>query len=129
MGDQPLWEPKFVPEINPETTMEEMVARAATLKKMAERKFVRFQKDIQEMVDKTFHEAEDVNTVKEKRKEVESYTTIYEENLIWLENRYSVQGPSKKKELDLIDKSYKTLEERRDAVREICREVDEKIDK
>jgi hypothetical protein len=67
--------------------------------------------------------------VKEKRKEVERYTSIYEENLIWLENRYSVQGPSKKKELDLIDKSYKTLEERRDAVREICREVNEKIDK
>ena len=124
-----MWESKFVPDINPETTLEEMVGRAATLKKMAERKFVRFQKDIQEMVVKTFHEAEDVNTVKEKRKEVESYTTIYEENLIWLENKYSVQGPSKKKELDMIDKSYKTLEERRDAVREICREVDEKIDK
>ena len=70
MGDQPLWEPKFVPEINPETTMEEMVARAQTLKKMAERKYGRFTKDIQEMLDKTFHEEEDVNTVKEKRKEV-----------------------------------------------------------
>ena len=93
-----MWESKFVPDINPETTLEEMEGRAKTLKKLAERKYGTFQKDIQEMVDKTFHEAEDVNTVKEKRKEVESYTSIYEENLIWLENRYSVQGPSKKKE-------------------------------
>ena len=129
MGDQPLWEPKFVPEINPETTMEEMVARAQVLKKMAERKYGRFTKDIQEMLEKTFHEDEDVNNVKEKRKEVLSYTTAYEENLSWLETKYSVQGPTKKKELDLIDKSYKTLEERRDAVRETCKEVLEKIDK
>ena len=48
-----MWESKFVPDINPETTLEEMVGRAATLKKLAEGKFGTFQKDIQEMVDKT----------------------------------------------------------------------------
>ena len=81
------------------------------------------------MVDKTFYEAVDVSIVKEKRKEIEGYTVKYEETLTWLENRYTVQGSSRKKELESIDKNYKVLEERRDAVRIICKEVNEKIDK
>ena len=124
-----MWESKFVPDINPETTLEEMEGRAKTLKKLAERKYGTLKKDIQEMVDKTFYEAVDVSIVKEKRKEIEGYTVKYEETLTWLENRYTVQGSSKKNELESIDKNYKVLEERRDAVRIICKEVNEKIDK
>ena len=73
MGDQPIWESKFVPDINPETTLEEMEGRAKTLKKLAERKYGTFQKDIQEMIDKTFYEAVDVNTVTEKSRELHSH--------------------------------------------------------
>ena len=127
MGE-PLWEQKFIPEINAETTVEEMVARAQVLKKMAERQYGRFTKELQEMLEKSFYEDEDVNMVKEKRKEVLSYTTAYEDNLSWLETKYSVLGPTKKKEVESIDKSYKTLEDRRDAVRETCKEVLKRID-
>ena len=90
-------ESKFVPDINPETTLEEMEGRAKTLKKLAERKYGTFEKDIQEMIDKTFYEAVDVSIVKEKRKEIEGFTVKYEETLTWLENRYTVQRSSRKK--------------------------------
>ena len=53
---------------------------------------------MQEMIDKTYYEAVDVSIVKEKRKEIEGYTVKYEETLTWLENRYTVQGSSRKKE-------------------------------
>ena len=105
------------------------MARAQVLKKMAERQYGRFTKELQEMLDKDFYEDEDVNIVKEKKKEVLRYITAYEETLSWLETKYSVIGKTKKKEVDSIDESYKTLEERRDAVRETCKEVLEKIDK
>ena len=96
MGE-PLWEQKFSPEINAETTVEDMVARAQVLKKMAERQYGRFTKELQEMMDKDFYEDEDVNIVKEKKKEVLRYITAYEENLSWLETKYSVIGKTKKK--------------------------------
>ena len=70
MADQDMWESKFVPDINPETTIEEMEGRAKTLKKLAERKYGTFEKDMQEMIDKTYYEAVDVSIVKEKRKEI-----------------------------------------------------------
>ena len=102
---------------------------AKALKKLADRKFASFEKEMVGILERTYHEEEDSNMVKEKKKETETCTTKYEESICWLDSVYSAERGNKRKgELKDIEDTYKVLEERRDSVRRIVKEVNAKIE-
>ena len=124
-----LWEDKYIPSSSSETTVEEKEGMAAALKKLAERKFVTFEKEMIGILERTYHEEEDSNMVKEKKKETETCTNKYEEAICWLDSVYSAEkGTNRKGELKDIEDNYKVLEERRDSVRRLVKEVNAKIE-
>ena len=86
MSTPDMWEAKCVPNSSSETTVEEKEGMAKTLKKLAERKFGSFEKEMKEMMERAYYEEEDSNIVKEKWKETEAFTDKYKEAMCWLES-------------------------------------------
>ena len=86
MASPDLWEDKYVPSSSSETTVEEKEGMAKALKKLVERKFVTFEKEMIRILERKYHEEEDSNMVKEKKKETETCTNKYEESICWLES-------------------------------------------
>ena len=102
---------------------------AKALKKLAERKFASFEKEMIGILEIKYHEEEDSNMFKEKKKETETCTNKYEESICWLDSVYSAEKRTKRnKELKDIEDNYKVLEERRDSVRRLVKEVNAKIE-
>ena len=129
MSTPDMWEAKYVPISSSETTLEEKEGMAKALQKLAQRKFASFEKEMNGMLDRTYYEEGDSNIVKEKKKETDTFTDKYEEAICWLESSYSGEkGAKRTKELKDIDENYKVLEERRDSVRRLVKEVNAKID-
>ena len=68
MSTPDIWEAKYVPISSSETTVEEKEGMAKAMKKLAERKFASFEKEMNGMLERTYYEEGDSNIVKEKKK-------------------------------------------------------------
>ena len=63
------------------------------------------------------------------KKDTEACTSKYEKAITWLDSVYSAERGNKNKgEIKDIEDNYKVLEERRDSVRRIAKEVNAKIE-
>ena len=69
-----LWEDKYIPSSSSATTVEEKEGMAAALKKLAERKFITFEKEMIGILERTYYEKENSNLVKEMQKNTEACT-------------------------------------------------------
>ena len=79
MSSPDMWEAKYVLISSSETTVEEKEGMAKALKKLSERMFASFEKEMNGIMERTYYEEEDSNIVKEKKKETDTCTHKYEE--------------------------------------------------
>ena len=113
-------EEKFTPDIQ-NMNLEEQQGAAHALKKLAERKFRRFGRDIQEVIDKDHYDEDDFRKVKEIKKDTEAITDKYEEILTYLDSVYSAKPKKMEKELKEVKENFEEIEQRRDTVRKKVR--------
>ena len=91
-------EEKFLPDID-KMSLEEQQGAASALKRLAERRFQRFDRDSQEMIEKDHYEEDDFKKLKEIKKDTEVITDKYEEALTYLDSAYSAKATKFTKEL------------------------------
>ena len=120
-------EEKFPPDMQ-NMNLEEKQGAASALKKLAERRFRRFEREIQEMIDKEHYEEDDFRKVKEIKKDTEVITDKYEEILTYLDSAYSAKPKKMDKELKEVTENFDEIEQRRDTVRQKIKEANEHIE-
>ena len=85
-------------------TLDEQAGVARAIKKLAERRFTKFEKDMDEIIARTYYDEEDFKKVKDLKKETDEYTDKYEEIITYSESCYAGKPGKKKKEIKEIVK-------------------------
>ena len=57
-------------------SLEEQAGVATAIKKLAERRFTKFEKDVEEIIGRTYYDEEDFKKVKDMKKHTDEYTEI-----------------------------------------------------
>ena len=104
-------------------SIEEQAGVAVANKKLAERRFEKFKKGIEEVKDRGFFYEYDIQKIKDPQRDTEETTTRFEEIITFLEGVYSGKERKKEKELEDIVKCFEVITERRDTVIKMVKEA------
>ena len=73
-----MWEEKYIPDTS-QMSLEDKAGVDSALKRLSEREYVKYTKEIEEIIEKTYYEEGDFKLVKDLKKETEEFTDKYEE--------------------------------------------------
>ena len=119
-------EEKYMPDMAG-MSLEEQAGVATAIKKLAERRFTKFEKDVEEIIGRTYYDEEDFKKVKDLKRETDKITDKYEEIITYFESIYAGKPGKKEKGIKNIVKNYQEITERRDSVRKKVKEANEAI--
>ena len=105
-------EEKYLPNFG-KMELTEIQGTAKAVKNMVDRRFKKFTRDIQEVIDAVMYDKDSYQLVKDLRKDVEENIVSYEEILTHLEGLYSAKAKKFPKEIKELTKNFKVMEERR----------------
>ena len=108
--------------------LEEQAGVATAINKLAERRFTKFEEDVEEIIGRTYYDEEDFKKVKDLKRETDKITDKYEEIITYFESIYAGKPGKKEKGIKEIVKNYQEITERRDSVRKKVKEANEAIE-
>ena len=97
--------------------MGEIQGAAKDAKNMADRRFKKFEADIQEVIEAGMFNKDTYQLVKDLKKDVEENIVKYEDILTYLEGVYSAKPDKFKAEITELTKNFEVMAGRRSTVR------------
>ena len=122
-----MWEEKYIPDMSQMTT-DEKAGVATALKKLAERRFKQFEKEKDEIIEKTYYDEEYFKLVKKLKKETQYSTDKYKEVITYLDSCYSGQKEKRVTRLKEMAKNFTEIKERIDSVRKKAKDANTVIE-
>ena len=118
-----MWEEKYIPDMS-QMTIDEKAGVATALKKLAERRFKQFEKEKDEIIEKTYY----FKLVKKLKKETQYSTDKYKEVITYLDSCYSGQKEKRVTRLKEMAKNFTEIQERIDSVRKKAKDANTVIE-
>ena len=97
--------------------MGEIQGAAKAAKNMADRRFKKFEADIQEVIEAGMFDKDNYQLVKDLKKDVEENIVKYEDIITYLEGVYSAKPDKFKAEITELTKNFQVMAGRRSTVR------------
>ena len=95
---------------------------------MAERRFKRFEGDIEEVIERGRYDEDDFKNVKDLKRDIEDIIDRYEDVITYLDSVYSAKPANRDKEMTEVADSFSEFAERRHTVRKKVKEANEVIE-
>ena len=108
--------------------LEEQAGVATAINKLAERRFTKFEEDVEEIIGRTYYDEEDFKKVKDLKMETDEITDKFEKIITYLESCYAGKPGKKENKIKDIVKNYQEITERRDSVRTKVKEANGAIE-